>query len=164
MNSIFVTFRRYFRFKGRAGRREFWTWVLMMVAVSVTLICTLAGLSFILDHAYNRVLSSLYKCILISLGLFWLVMFIPSLTVTVRRMRDAGISAWLLLIPAALCIFTFLVLFDVGLSNMDGTSSCFSDAMAFILSGITAMTCSAYLLLFCLPSKVSHTNPRENTL
>ena len=155
MNSIAETIKRYFQFKGRSNRREFWNWVLMILAVSVTVICTLAVLAFILDHAYSRVLSSLYKCILLSLGLFWLVMFMPTLTVSVRRLRDGGISPWLLLIPAALCIVTFLVLFEIGLSNMDGTPSCFSDALVFILSGITTMTGTAFLILFCLPSSAS---------
>ena len=123
------------------------------MTVSVVVVCTLAGLSVILDNTYNRVLSSLYKCILISLGLFWLAMFIPSLTVSVRRLRDAGISPWTLLIPAALCIVTFLVLADIGLSNMDGTTARYSDAFAFILSAVTAMTGFVFIILFCLPSK-----------
>jgi len=152
-SSIEDTLKKYFQFGGRSDRREFWTWAIMVLAVSVVVVCTLAGLSFILDNAYNKVLSSLYKCILISLGLFWLAMFIPSLTVSVRRLRDAGISPWTLLIPAALCIVTFLVLADIGLSNMDGSTSSYSDAFAFILSAVTAVTVFVFLFLFCLPSK-----------
>ena len=151
-DSIERTIKAYFRFNGKSGRREFWTWMLMVAAVSVALICVLAGLAFILDHTYSRVLSSIYKCILMALGLFWFSMFTPTLTVTIRRLRDGGISPWLLLIPATLCIVTFLVLFEVGMANMDGTASCFSDAFAFILSAITAMTGFAFLILFCLPS------------
>lgn len=152
-SSIEDTLRRYFQFRGRSGRREFWTWAIMVLVVSVVVVCTLAGLSFILDHAYNKVLSSVYKCILISLGLFWFAMFIPSLTVSVRRLRDAGISPWMLLIPAALCIVTFLVLADIGLSNMDGSTARYSDAFAFILSSVTGMTIFTFLVLFCLPPK-----------
>lgn len=152
-SSIEETLRKYFRFGGKSGRREFWIWVFMVITVSVVVVCILAGLAFILDDAHNRVLSSIYKCILISLGLFWFAMFIPSLTVSVRRLRDAGISPWTLLIPAALCIVTFLVLADIGLSNMDGSTSSYSDAFAFILSAVTAVTVFVFLFLFCLPSK-----------
>lgn len=152
-NSIKRTLRNYFLLGGKSGRREFWIWVFIVMTVSVVVVCTLAGLSVILDNAYNRVLSSLYKCILISLGLFWLAMFIPSLTVSVRRLRDAGISPWTLLIPAALCIVTFLVLADIGLSNMDGTTARYSDAFGFILSATTGITIFTFLILFCLPSK-----------
>ena len=152
-NSIELTLSKYFRFSGRSGRREFWTWVLMILAVSVTVVCILAVLAIILDHAYSRVLSSIYKCILMSLGLFWLAVFTPSLTVSVRRLRDAGICPWTLLIPAALCIVTFFVLADIGLSNMDGSPARYSDILAFLLSAATAITGVVFLILFCLPSK-----------
>ena len=125
----------------------------MILAVSVILIGTLAVLAFILDHSYSRVLSNVYKCILMALGLFWLAVLTPSLTVSVRRLRDAGICPWTLLLPAALGIVTFFVLADIGLSNMGGTPSCYSDALAFILSAVTAMTGFVFLILFCLPSK-----------
>ena len=48
---------------------------------------------------------------------------------------------------------TFLVLFDRGMSNMDGSPANYSDALAFILSAVTAMTGFVFLILFCLPSK-----------
>ena len=124
-----------------------------MLVVSAVVICILAWLAFFLNNAYNQVLSSLFKCILISLGLFWLAMFLPSLTVSVRRLRDAGICPWTLLIPAILSIFTFFVLADIGLSNMDGSAVSYSDAFAFILSAVTAITGFVFLILFCLPSK-----------
>lgn len=152
-SSIEQTLKSYFLFGGRSNRREFWTWALMILAVSVILIGTLAVLAFILDHSYSRVLSSVYKCILISLGLFWLAVLTPSLTVSVRRLRDAGICPWTLLLPAALGIVTFFVLADIGLSNMDGSQASYSDTLAFILSAVTAMTGFVFLILFCLPSK-----------
>ena len=153
MNSIEETLNRYFHFSGRSGRKEFWTWIIMILAVSVVVVCILAGLALILDNAYNRVLSSIYKCILMSLGLFWLAMFFPTLTVSVRRLRDVGICPWTLLIPAILSIVTFFVLADIGLSNMDGSPASYSDAFAFILSAVTAITWFVFLFLFCLPSK-----------
>ena len=137
------TFSRYFSFAGRSGRREFWTWTFMVLAVSVVLLGLLTGLIFLLH----------VNCTIVPLFLFWLVAFFPSLTVTVRRLRDAGLSPWYLLIPAIMCIITFLVLFDRGMSNMDGTPANYSDAFAFILSAVTAMIGFVFLILFCLPSK-----------
>ena len=152
-NSIEQTLGNYFKFGGKSGRREFWIWTIMVLTVSAVAIFILAMFAFMLDNAYNQLLSSLYKCILLSLGLFWIAMSFPSLTVSVRRLRDAGISPWIILIPTILCIVTFLALADIGLSNMDGTPSCFPDAFAFILSVVTATTCFVFLILFCLPSK-----------
>ena len=115
----------------------------MVLAVSVVLLGLLTGLIFLLH----------VNCTIVPLFLFWLVAFFPSLTVTVRRLRDAGLSPWYLLIPAVMCIITFLVLFDRGMSNMDGTPANYSDAFAFILSAVTAMTGFVFLILFCLPSR-----------
>ena len=142
-DSIKGTFSNYFSFGGRSGRREFWTWTFMVLVVSVVLLGLLTGLIFILH----------VDCTIVPLFLFWLVAFFPSLTVAVRRLRDAGLSPWYLLIPAVMCIITFLVLFDRGMSNMDGTPANYSDAFAFILSAVTAMTGFVFLILFCLPSR-----------
>ena len=137
------TFSRYFSFAGTSGRREFWTWTFMVLAVSVVLLGLLTGLIFIFH----------VNCTIVPLFLFWLVAFFPSLTVAVRRLRDAGLSPWYLLIPAIMCIITFLVLFDRGMSNMDGTPANYSDAFAFILSAVTAMIGFVFLIIFCLPSR-----------
>ncbi len=142
-DTIKGTFSNYFSFGGRSGRREFWTWTFMVLVVSVVLLGLLTGLIFILH----------VDCTIVPLFLFWLVVLFPSLTVAVRRLRDAGISPWFLLIPATMCIITFLVLFDRGMSNMDGTPANYSDAFAFILSAVTAMTGFVFLILFCLPSR-----------
>ena len=142
-DSIKGTFFKFFRFGGFAGRREFWIWAFMVLAVSVILLGLLTGLIFVLH----------VNCTIVPLFLFWLVAFFPSLTVAVRRLRDAGVSPWFILIPAILCVVSFLVLFDIGLSNMDGSTARYSHAFAFILSAVTAVTVFVFLILFCLPSK-----------
>ena len=113
-----------------SGRREFWIWAFMVLGVSIVLLGLLTGLIFILH----------VNCTIIPLFLFWLVAFFPSLTVAVRRLRDAGVSPWTLLIPAILCIITFLVLFDRGMSNMDGSPANYSDALAFTICALSAVT------------------------
>lgn len=142
-DSIKGTFSHYFRFGGVTGRREFWIWAFMVLGVSIVLLGLLTGLIFILH----------VNCTIIPLFLFWLVAFFPSLTVAVRRLRDAGVSPWILLIPAILCIITFLVLFDRGMSNMDGSPANYSDALAFTLCALSAVTGFVFLILFCLPSR-----------
>lgn len=153
-DSIKQTFRKYVRFGGISGRREFWTWTFLVLTVSVVAVCILAVIAFLFGNTTNHpVAEGLFHAFFILLGLFWLVLFLPSLTVSVRRLRDAGISPWFLLIPITLCIITFLVLADIGLSNMDGSTARYSDAFAFILSAITAIVGFIFLFLFCLPSK-----------
>ena len=157
-NSLVQTFKNYFLFNGRADRKEFWTWALAMLAVSFVFICILGVIAFINSLLYrdseNPVLSGLFTAGITLFGLFWLVMFIPSLTVSVRRLRDAGITPWLLIIPIALGIFTFLVLCDQALYNMDSsTPALYSFAFACIMTAISAVTILIFIALFCKPTR-----------
>ncbi len=155
MKTLTDTFKRYFQFRGRASRREFWTWVLALLAVSVPVVCVLAVIAFFFGNtAGHPVTEGAFHATIVLLGLFWLVMFLPTLTVSVRRLRDAGITPWLLLIPAALCAFTLLVLMDRALYNMSpNTPANWSETFAFVLTAVTALVGIAFLILFCLPSK-----------
>ena len=154
MKALAETFKRYFQFTGRADRREFWTWVLALLAVSVPVVCVLAVIAFLFGNtAGHPVAEGVFHATIDLLGLFWLVMFLPSLSVTVRRLRDAGINPWLLIIPATLGIGTFLALFDRALSNMDGSAPDFTDAFVYPLVGMTALTGMIFLILLCKPSK-----------
>ena len=146
---------RYFQFRDRADRREFWIWVLAMLAVSVPVVCVLAVIAFLFGNtAGHPVAEGAFYATIVLLGLFWLVMFFPTLTVTIRRLRDAGITPWLLLVPFALGTFTLLVLMDRALFNMSpNTPANWSEAFAFVLTSVTALVGIAFLILFCLPSK-----------
>jgi len=152
--SLKKTFCSYINFRGRSDRKEFWIWTLAMLAISFAFVCILAPIAFLSGNAHNPVLSGIFTATITLFGLFWIVMFLPTLTVTVRRMRDAGITPWLLLIPTALGIFTFLVLFDQALYNMDpSTPPHYSGVFAFILTSVTAVVGITFVVLFCLPSK-----------
>lgn len=166
MKTLAETFKLYFQFRGRADRREFWIWVLAMLAVSVPVVCVLAVIAFLFGNtAGHPVAEGVFHATIVLLGLFWLVMFLPSLTVTIRRLRDAGINPWLLIIPAALGIGTFLALFDRALSNMDGSAPDFTDAFVYPLVGMTALTGMIFLILLCKPSKNNETlKPKHGCL
>ena len=75
------------------------------------------------DTASNPLnwLSMIFFPILILLGLFLLFCLLPTLAVTVRRLRDAGYRPWIIIFPLLLligCIHPALV---VALSGMDNT-------------------------------------------
>ena len=90
MNWYLKVLRQYADFKGRARRKEFWMFYLFT---------TLATLVFrILDNIFNTnfgeydeqgILETIYN----------LIVIIPFLAVTARRMHDVGKSAWFMLIP-----------------------------------------------------------------
>lgn len=95
-------FRKYATFSGRASRSEYWWWQLATTLVYlllgvVTVVIGLAtgelnadGDVFYLSPAFN---------LGIALVAVWaLVTLIPQIAVTVRRLHDANLSGWLVLL------------------------------------------------------------------
>ena len=74
-------FDKYSDFKGRAGRTEYWLFVLVNVAISIVyqILVSVSG-----DSATARlVISAIF-------GLFYLAILVPGLAISVRRMHDIG--------------------------------------------------------------------------
>lgn len=88
MTWFLVALRKYAVFSGRSRRMEYWMFFLFVVLISVGLaiIDVLAGTYS--DAAGIGLLQ----------GLFMLVMLIPNLAVTARRLHDTGKSGWLQLL------------------------------------------------------------------
>lgn len=80
---------KYADFKGNAGRTEYWTFVVVYIILAA--IC----------GAISQILSSI-------LGL---VLFIPNLAVTVRRLHDRGKSGWWVLIALVPVIGTIYLIY-----------------------------------------------------
>ena len=79
--------KNIFNFRDRARRTEFWMFTLVTVVISLVLsiIDIVAGLEFSPD---SGILSTI----------FGLIILIPSISVTVRRLHDTGRSgAWILI-------------------------------------------------------------------
>ena len=119
---------KYNSFSGNATRSEFWSWALFVAVVSGGLMGAAAMLVMIRNSAGPDIasnplnwLSMVFFPILILLGLFLLFCLLPTLAVTVRRLRDAGYKPWIIIFPLLLligCIHPALV---VALSGMDNT-------------------------------------------
>ncbi|BDZ46695.1 DUF805 domain-containing protein [Naasia aerilata] len=82
--SIQTVFRKYAEFTGRAGRSEFWWWILFTALVSAALnTIPFVGTAPVEIGTYSVGGSGLT-------GLWNLAVLLPTLAVTVRRLRDAG--------------------------------------------------------------------------
>ncbi len=77
-----VVLQRFAKFDGRAGRGEFWWFVLANFIVYVAL----------------AILLQISNIFLIVERLFALAMIVPSIAVAIRRLHDTDKSGWLLLI------------------------------------------------------------------
>ena len=133
VGAIKAGFKNYVNFRGTATRPEFWYWFLFtfLVGVVTSAIPGVAAISTI----------------------FSLATFLPTLAVTVRRLRDAGFSwVWLLLplpfvVPFAVGIAQLAVaLVDLGIDPMVlADPEVFDPAVLQILAGDEA-TAGAFLL------------------
>ena len=102
MNWYFQVLKKYAVFKGRAGRKEYWYFVLFNFIIGFVL-GFIEGLVGITTVMYFPVLGLIYT----------LAILLPGLGVTVRRLHDTGRSGWWLFIsfipligPIILLIFT----------------------------------------------------------
>ena len=109
--SIFEQFKatvvgKYFCFCGRAGRKEFWSFAAMSLAIAIV----------------TGIVSSILCCIVAWLGgaisgLVSLALLLPSLGVTARRLHDIGRSGWwqlLSLIPVIGGIIVLILCIPAG--------------------------------------------------
>ena len=83
--AVAAGFRNYVNFSGRASRSEYWYWTLFYILVAVA--------TALIDAALNTSLLN---------PIASLALFLPSLSVAVRRLHDVDRSGWwflLILIP-----------------------------------------------------------------
>ena len=88
MNFMFMPFKRYAEFSGRSRRKEYWMYVLLLIAVGIVIgiVEGILGLARMIGP-YGPISA-----------LFLLATLVPSLAVGVRRLHDTGRSGWWLLI------------------------------------------------------------------
>jgi uncharacterized membrane protein YhaH (DUF805 family) len=112
INVVKHVYRNYATFGGRASRSEFWIFQLFHLLVAlifflITLVAVIAGTAGTVGLSNSDanaassagVLTGLIFIVLIFLYFFFVIAsIVPSLAVTARRLHDANISAWWLLI------------------------------------------------------------------
>lgn len=98
-----VVLERYAKFDGRAGRAEFWWFVLanLLVYIALAILMQISGIFAILYFIYG------------------LAMIVPAIAVAIRRLHDTDKSGWLLLLGfIPLLGFIILLVFYI----QEGTS------------------------------------------
>ena len=86
--AVSTVFSKYATFSGRARRSEYWWWVLFTILVTT--------IAFILDAVLK--INTIEGSGGVKFGWIYLVvslvLIIPSIAVTIRRLHDAGHSGW----------------------------------------------------------------------
>jgi uncharacterized membrane protein YhaH (DUF805 family) len=100
MNWYLQVLKKYARFDGRAGKKEYWYFSLF----SFIIIVVLSVIDMMTGTFNGTVGLGLLS------GIYTLTVLIPSIAVTVRRLHDTDRSGWWLLINATLIgVIVFLV-------------------------------------------------------
>ena len=107
MNWYFIALKKGVTFRGRARRKEYWYFFLFNIVFSISL-SLLDGMLGLYDTSESiGVLSGIYS----------ILMILPGLSVTVRRLHDTDRSGWwalLRLIPVLGFLFLLYVLVKDG--------------------------------------------------
>jgi uncharacterized membrane protein YhaH (DUF805 family) len=109
---MLMPLQRYADFSGRARRREYWMFVLLiLVAVFI------AGLAATATGGSFRTQAQMSSRFSVWAGFALLPLIVPLIAVTVRRLHDLGLSSWWLLV---LVIGSAIPAIDtlVGLAHM----------------------------------------------
>lgn len=107
--AIRTVFSKYFRMAGRAGKAEFWWFVLLWFIVDVVLSAARSAFD---DTTFPGAI------IMLVLGIIGLLLIIPMITVGVRRLHDVGRSGWWMWLHFIPLIGTIvLIIFWVGESQ-----------------------------------------------
>ena len=121
LEAVVQGFRKYFDFKGRARRTEYWCWTLFTITVNI--------IATIIDGEEGGVWSALAG----------LILFIPGLSVTVRRLHDIGRSGWWLGGYYLICIIATTGLIVWAVSNGVSNYPDIPDSSGFTLQLVLAV-------------------------
>ncbi len=88
MNYYLQAFKQYAVFTGRTARKDYWMFILFNFIISIifSIILVVSGLA---DSSASELVIDTYK----------LVILLPSLSISVRRLHDANFSGWWAMLP-----------------------------------------------------------------
>ncbi|MBN8202994.1 MULTISPECIES: DUF805 domain-containing protein [Bacillaceae] len=111
MNAFIKVLKESFNFSGRSRRKDYWMFILFTFVISIilTVIEMALGLEITEDIG-------------ILTTLFSVIMIIPSLSVTVRRLHDTGKSGWWILISLIPLIGGIIILIFTLMDSEPGSN------------------------------------------
>lgn len=98
MNYYSICLSKFADFSGRARRREYWTFALVNCLIAMLLL--ILGLAFGEDSPASNIMVTI----------FYLIMLVPNLSVSVRRLHDIGKSGWYMFLSLIPLIGSLLLL------------------------------------------------------
>jgi len=96
---MFLPFKRYAQFTGRSRRMEYWMFALLNAIVMLVIFGIMFAMSDVDDVAVDpanplAIYGWMFSGVGVLLLLWFLVVLVPSIAVSVRRLHDRDMSGW----------------------------------------------------------------------
>ncbi len=115
MNEFLTVVRNnYANFKGRARRREYWMFTLVYILISVVV-------SLISNYFFPHAIPNRPQMNVLG-SLLGLILFLPTLAVTIRRMHDTDKSGWWILIGIIPLIGQIILIIFLAQDSQTGSN------------------------------------------
>lgn len=115
-------FKKYAVFRGRASRSEFWYWVLfyIIVGIIVSILDNLFGfqINTVTDLETGESVTAVYNPGWLS-SIWSLVVLLPTIAVSVRRLHDVNKSGWWWWLGIICCIGPLILIFAFYIKQGD---------------------------------------------
>lgn len=115
-------FKKYAQFDGRSRRSEFWLATLCNQVINWIFLATLWGMYSSIWFGIKDTLTSATLIIALTSIIYAFATFIPSLSLTVRRLHDTGKSGWTYLITLIPFIGYIVLLVFLATDSEPGTN------------------------------------------
>lgn len=113
--------QKYADFNGRSTRSEYWYFVLAVMLIFLLLAAVVGGLAYTSGMG-NDGMSIGFMILLGLLGIFYLAIIIPSISVSVRRLHDTGKSGWWYLINFVPYVGALVFIVFMCMDSQPGTN------------------------------------------
>ena len=135
MEYMLMPLVRYFDFSGRSRRKEYWMFALLNLIIMTIFVTILLTLGYSLDP-YAATGGAAMWLVMAVLGIYSLLILIPSIAVQVRRFHDQDKSGWFVLINFVPYIGALIVLVFMLLEGTRGPNKYGPDPKAGMARGV----------------------------
>ncbi|WP_447726210.1 DUF805 domain-containing protein [Sphingomonas koreensis] len=155
MEWMILPYKRFFDFKGRSRRKEFWMYVLFVILVTIvlTILDNVLGLGGTASGGADLSGTAVGVGGAASGGwltnIFSLLTLIPGIAVSVRRLHDLDRTGWWILLPAVFYIPGAALMFAGAMGGSTGMTGA-----SMLLMGIGFITAILLLVWYCMPGTV----------
>lgn len=151
--------KRYAEFSGRSSRAEFWWFFLFLMIIYVVMWFLMAGSITSVAATGAEPSEGALQAMgggMIVLGLFWLAVIIPTISVQVRRLHDTNRSGWVLggfyLLYAIYAGLLFSTVMSAAFDPAATAQPNMGSVWVTMILGLAVMIYGIVLLVFyCLP-------------